>query len=302
MASYGYEPKDIERVIITHGHEDHDGAVSQLIDETNAELWVHDIYAHLQAYDPRDVERRPSTPLQREMRRIAETHDAIPTPPPERADYIQRRQHMEVKHRIQDEEQVGALTFLHAPGHSPDEICVTMGDVIFTGDHVLPEITPHPTTKTVFTDEVRSLLPPHYHEEDGWYGLEVFLRSLHRIADLGPTMSVLPAHRLYNRSKFNFLDAGRGTELIDHHGKRLARTVNRLGNRPVGLEEMTRAIFDRGKLMGGNLFAALTEMVAHIELLEDTEDLTVSDDGQLEATGNDNFRQLISELTSHPGI
>ena len=67
MACAGYQAKDIERVIITHGHEDHDGAVAQLVEETNAELWAHDIYAHLQPYDPRDVERRATSPLQREM-------------------------------------------------------------------------------------------------------------------------------------------------------------------------------------------------------------------------------------------
>ena len=265
MACAGYQAKDIERVIITHGHEDHDGAVAQLVDETNAELWAHDIYAHLQPYDPRDLERRATSTLQREMRRIVEAEDVVREPAPERDGYLHNRRRMEVKHRIKAEEQVGALTFMHSPGHSPDEICVTMGDVVFTGDHVLPEITPHPTAKTTYTAEVKSRLPAEYHQEDGLYGLEIYLRSLQKVADLGPSISVLPAHRLYNRSRYNFVNATRGTELIQHHAERLAQTVSRVGKRPVGLEQLTRAIFDRGKLAGGNLRAALSEMVAHLD-------------------------------------
>ena len=298
MACAGYQPGDIERVIITHGHEDHDGGVAQLVDETNAELWAHEIYAHLQPYDPRDVERSATSPLQREMRRIAEANEALPKPAPEREDYMHRRRTMEVKHRIKAGEQVGALTFMYAPGHSPDEICVTMGDVVFTGDHVLPEITPHPTTKTTYSAEVKDHLPSEYQEEDGLYGLETYLRSLQKVANLGPEVSILPAHRLYNRSRYNFLDATRGTELIEHHAERLASTVAQAGNRPVGLEQLTRAIFDRGKLMGGNLYAALSEMVAHVELLEDSGDLKVGEQAQLEATGSANYKQLIHELTS----
>jgi glyoxylase-like metal-dependent hydrolase (beta-lactamase superfamily II) len=298
MACAGYQAKDIERVIITHGHEDHDGAVAQLVEETNAELWAHDIYAHLQPYDPRDVERRATSPLQREMRRIGEAEDAMREPQPEREGYLHGRRTTEVKHRIKAEEQVGALIFMHAPGHSPDEICVTMGDVVFTGDHVLPEITPHPTTKTTYTAEVKSHLPAEYHEEDGLYGLAIYLRSLQKVADLGPSISILPAHRLYNRSRYNFLNATRGAELIQHHADRLASTVSQLENRPVGLEQLTRAIFDRGKLEGGNLRAALSEMVAHVELLEDTGDLRISDGGQMEATGSANYRQWIQELAT----
>ena len=118
------------------------------------------------------------------------------------------------------------------------------------------------------------------------------------MANLGPSISVLPAHRLFNRNHYNFVNATRGTELIQHHGERLASTVRRVGNRPVKLERLTRAVFDRNKLAGGNLRAALSEMVAHVEILEDTGDLKVSDDGQVEATGSANYRQLLQELAS----
>ena len=48
----GFQVRDIERVIITHGHQDHDGAAGRLVQEADAELWAHDIYAHLLPYNP----------------------------------------------------------------------------------------------------------------------------------------------------------------------------------------------------------------------------------------------------------
>ena len=294
----GYRVEDIQRVIITHGHEDHDGAVAQLVDETGAEVWAHEIYAHLQPYDPRDIERRATSPLQHEMYRVAQDNDVVFRSSPEREDYLRRRRDLTLDHRIQSGERLGNLTFLHAPGHSPDEICVTLDGVVFTGDHVLPEITPHPTTKTRFAPEVKQHLPEEYHNEDGWYGLETYLRSLQMVAELGPNVAVLPAHRLYNRSKFNFLSETRAGDLIQHHAQRLSAMMAKLRPERLSLEQLTRGIFERRKLEGGNLFAALTETVAHIELLQDAGDLEVSDDGQLNPTGTENYRQLINELTT----
>lgn len=294
----GYRVEDIQRVIITHGHEDHDGAVAQLVAETGAEVWAHDIYAHLQRYDPRDIERRATSPLQQEMHRVAQVNDVVSRSSPERESYLQRRKELKLDHRIHSGERLGNLTFLHAPGHSPDEICITLDGVVFTGDHVLPEITPHPTTKTRFAPEVKQHLPEEYHNEDGWYGLETYLRSLQMVADLGPTVAVLPAHRLFNRSKFNFLTVTRADDLIQHHAQRLSRMLARLRSETLNLEQLTRRIFERRKLEGGNLFAALTEVVAHIELLQDAGDLEVGDRGQLRPTGAENYQQLINELSS----
>ena len=195
-------------------------------------------------------------------------------------------------------DQVGNLTFMAAPGHSPDELCVIMEDMVFTGDHVLPEITPHPTTKTEYTPEIKQLLPDEYHQEDQYYGLETYLKSLKKVADLGQQISVLPAHRLYNRDKFNFLNTRRADEILRHHTARLGSLLARIGAEPTGLEDVTRGIFDRRKLMGGNLFAALLEMVAHIEVLQDTGDLEFTGQREIRATGRDNYRQLVHELTT----
>ena len=43
---------------------------------------------------------------------------------------------------------------------------------------------------------------------------------------------------------------------------------------------------------------ALSEMVAHVELLFDLGDLELNEDRQLVRTGRENYRQFIDELTA----
>lgn len=300
----GFQVADISRIVISHGHQDHDGAATQAADHAGAELWAHDVYTHLLPYDPWDLQRRPSTPLQAEMHRIVAAHrggsraaDSRETVDQRKrqADYVAARQAARVSGRIRTGDRIGDLEFMTTPGHSPDEICASLDGVVFTGDHVLPEITPHPTTKTEYLPEVADSLPEEHRDAGAYYGLHTYLRSLQQVADLGPDVVVLPAHRLFNRGRFNFQTVSRAKEIIDHHEYRLGRVMRRVGEGTTSLEEVTRRVFSRGALRGGNLYAALSEIVAHMELLEDTGDLDVSD-GKLRAAGAGNYRRLFEEL------
>ncbi len=305
----GFNPADIQRVIITHGHSDHDGGAKQLSEETGAQVWAHDIYAHLLPYNPWDIQRRAASPIQEEMRRIAMADRERPADSSPRESstlivsqsnyrarhmrYLEAKRGLRVEGRIKDGETLGGLAFMHAPGHSPDELCVTLDGVVFTGDHVLPEITPHPTTKVQYDPEIKARLPAEYRQEDGYYGLATYLNSLKMVVDLGPDVAVLPAHRLFNKGKFNFHTTSRAQEIIDHHAQRLGRILRRVGPQPAPLEEVTRGIFSKRKLIGGNLYAALSEIVAHIELLQDAGDIELTDDHRLRWTGSEYFREAI---------
>ena len=305
VAATGYQVRDIERVIITHGHQDHDGAAGQLAQQAGAEIWAHDIYARLLNYNPWDIQRNPSSPLQRAMHRVMIADRASNAEEAARqsdgyADrqkrYVEVRRKFNVSRSLEADDRSGDLCFIHAPGHSPDEICVTLDGLVFTGDHVLPEITPHPTTKARLSPEIRKKVPEHYHCEDKIYGLETYLRSLRMIANLGKDVSVLPAHRLFSKGKFNFETTERAEEILQHHVVRLTRILHRMGAEPTSLEHITRGVFERRKLIGGNLYMALSEIVAHIELLEDAGDLEVGDDMRLRTTGRENYRDVIAGL------
>ena len=69
---------------------------------------------------------------------------------------------------------------------------------------------------------------------------------------------MLPAHRLFSKGKFNFETAGRAEDILQHHAVRLGRILHRMGTEPTSLEHITRGVFARRKLIGGNLYMALS--------------------------------------------
>jgi hypothetical protein len=170
--------------------------------------------------------------------------------------------------------------------------------VVFTGDHVLPEISPHPTMRTEFSPEIKSTLPVEYQNADEWYGLSRYLKSLKIVVDLGKDTQVLPAHRYYNRDHFNFIDTHRAQVILDHHGQRLGNIIEKVGTSSVDLENLTRGIFSHRELLSDILLAALSEIVAHVEILEETGDLVVTEDGFISRTGNSNYLEFLKELNS----
>jgi glyoxylase-like metal-dependent hydrolase (beta-lactamase superfamily II) len=299
ITAAGFAVRDIDRVILSHGHSDHDGSTAQVVSEAGASLWAHGVYASLLPYDPWEVQDREASGLHAEMVSLMRRE----TPVRDRdanqwrnGRYLESRKGIKVDHATHHGERFGDAQVIHAPGHSPDELCLTLDGVVFTGDHILPEITPHPTTKAPFKEGVARHVPAEYRESATSFGLERYMRSLGSVMELGPSLSVLPAHRLYNRNKFNFLTLRRAEEIIRHHARRLAQILQRATDEPTTLEQVTRGIFQRGKLIGGNLFMAMSEVVAHVELLQDVGDLELTRDRRLRKTGSANYKQLVSEL------
>ena len=151
----GYSPRDVDRVIITHGHSDHDGAAFRFVRDAGAELWAHEVYARTLPFDDSRIQRSLKTPLAAQMNAIKSRNGHSPdsgsfwrTEP----GYAEAKKAAEVDRRVRGGERVGDMRLMHTPGHSPDELCVALDNVVFTGDHVLPEITPHPTCRVRFTE------------------------------------------------------------------------------------------------------------------------------------------------------
>ena len=66
----------------------------------------------------------------------------------------------------------------------------------------------------------------------------------------------------------------------------------------VNLEDLTRGIFAHRELLSDNLLAGLSEIVAHVEILEELGDLIVTDDGMISASGQSNHLDFLSALQS----
>jgi glyoxylase-like metal-dependent hydrolase (beta-lactamase superfamily II) len=144
------------------------------------------------------------------------------------------------------------LRAVWTPGHTPGHLCLhdEARDLLLTGDHVLPRISPNISAY----DQTAAPLAD-------------YLRSLAALRGLG-TREVLPAHEY----RFAGLDA-RLEGLIEHHAARLAEIAAVLDRRPAGQSAWAVAAdttWSRpwAELAGFPRQAALGEVVAHLRHLQ----------------------------------
>ena len=215
------------------------------------------------------------------------------------SDYYSNKKSTVISRNLSDQELFEDIQIIQTPGHSPDQIVLLLDNFMFTGDHILPEITPHPTSNTIIQKEVSKSLPSFLKNTSPWFGLGTYLNSLSTTMRLGNEYSILPAHRLHNKGEFNWIDQSRGLEIISHHEKRLKRIIQRLNYNSDSLEDLTRGIFEKSKLLGSNIFAAMSEIVAHLEFLEDCKDIEVSNSGKITILGEgDNYIKKLDMIRS----
>ena len=296
----GMEMTSVRRIVVTHSHLDHDGGATSLAEASGGEVWAHALFGHLRHHRFQD-KMGPINPLlleamnhqfdperqsgDRGERRWSEHH----------VKYDELRKNVPIARALHDGDQAGVLTYYHTPGHSPDELTIALDDVLFTGDHVLPEITPHPTMKARPTATVKDGLPERYRDEDQLYGLAVYLRSLRRVAAYGSKTTVLPAHRLLNKGKLNVMTARRAQSILLHHVQRIHRIIGIMGKEAMSLEAITKLLFSYRDMDRGNYHSALSETLAHMELLIDTGDVAEVSGNRLLWKGTEHYRETVGK-------
>ncbi len=190
------------------------------------------------------------------------------------APYHQKRSLLAVDFTIDNDKipPIDNMRFLFTPGHSPDSICIILDDeFIFTGDTVLPNITPHPSQEVSFETN-RLILPENNRHENQVYGLMNYIKSLAKIASLDDNCfsTTLPAHRLFYGGQFNLIHStrDRAREIIKFHIDRCQAILDIIGLKPRNLDEIAERHFTSSQLAGFGSLMARNELFAHIEVME----------------------------------
>ena len=110
------------RIILTHGHGDHVGALKELVQHWNVPVWAHEAEF---PYITGPARYRDIRPAVWQYRLLSTMMNARPTG-------------IRIDRMLQDGEQIGALQVIHAPGHAPGLITLLHAQdrAIITGDAV----------------------------------------------------------------------------------------------------------------------------------------------------------------------
>lgn len=255
LAAAGYQVEDVRAVLVTHIHPDHYGLAGRVRERSGAWIALHAEDARLLRERYREVDDlrdhvyeqllRAGAPGDEAQTLAASAMGVRPFVAPTEPDVL-----------LADGEPVPIpgwrLTAVWTPGHSPGHLCFYDSDqqVLLSGDHVLPRISPNITV----------------HAQQRPNPLSDFLDGLRKVRALDVD-EVLPAHEYRFRGLATRVD-----HLIEHHGERLDELADLVTRHP-GLpawDLAQRLTWSRPweEIQGHVRRIALGETLAHLVMLQ----------------------------------
>ena len=263
IRSTGHDISEVRFIAITHLHPDHFGMAPRIRELSGAAIAMHSVDAGLL------VHRDPAEQAEWLRSSVDQLHrlgapDAVVDAPP--VSVIRFPEGAPVDIVLADGDLLNLpgwdLRAVWTPGHTAGHLCFAEHSrgIAFTGDHVLPRISPNISTNPGQTPNP----------------LRDYLHSLRATAEM-PVGEALPAH------EYRFRGLGdRARELIDHHEARLAEIAEAVAEVPesTAWEINTRISWSRPfEDMSDKLRRlALRETHSHLLVLADRGSIVATDE------------------------
>lgn len=268
LAQNGVKFSDIQRIVLTHAHEDHCGLAKQVRDEAkNAEILIHEwetghLFGRLAHEEHRQLMMRSGVPERvfSEMQSLYEEISLL-TDSLEESDLKPLRDDMELEFGS------GSLRVLHTPGHTPGSCSfVREADrTLICGDCVLKRITPNPI-----------LAPDPVDPTKRFPSLAEYLVSLARLRSFSPTL----AYGGHGEPVSDFDEIfHRYVRSIDDRQKKVIGLVS--GDGVTAYDVATR-LFPDALSHDVHRFLAISESIAHLDYAESEGKIGVEMSGGVE--------------------
>lgn len=255
---------DIRRILITHGHIDHFGGVAFMHEQTGAEIGIHELDRRvLTAHNERVI-------LATHDLRIYLTRAGVSDALCQRLLDMygiakQAFRSVPVAYSLDEATPVDGMRFIHTPGHCPGQVCILIGDVLLSADHVLARITPHQSPE--------SIMP--------YTGLGHYFESLDRIGKVEGIRLALGGHEEPIEHFYDRLITIRAS-----HQRKLERLRDliRQMDKPCTISELSKATYPDRR--GYDILLALEETGAHVEYLYQHGELAIRNLDQVDGSLN----------------
>lgn len=247
----GVDFADIERIFLTHAHEDHCGLARAVRDEARrAEIFVHGwetghLFGRLAREENKKIMLRAGVPADV----FAEMH-ALYAEISLLTDALSEGDFQELKDEQELEFSSGVLKVLHTPGHTPGS-CSFIREAnrtLICGDCVLKRITPNPIVS-----------PDPVNPEQKFKSLAEYLVSLAKIRSYSPTLlygghgePISDFEEIFNRY----------VRAIDERQKDVISLVSKNGETAF---EIARKLFPDAITGDVHRFLAISEAIAHLD-------------------------------------